>query len=127
MKLAVSTYRNTSRYGIEKEEAKRIKKCIKRQPIEMDVVQKLVENSNYLCCCCKGMKSDSYIIHHLVEYEISQDNSYDNFAVLCLNDHDLAHRGKGITNTLIADQIRRSKLEREKQVQIHHGKRRSKK
>ncbi|MCM1242744.1 MAG: tetratricopeptide repeat protein [Roseburia sp.] len=126
MKLPVTTYRATSvenlmrSYGVEKEEAKRVKKCIQRQPISIDVVQRLLENSNYMCCCCKGMKSDSFIIHHLVEYEISQDNSYDNLAVLCLNDHDLAHREKGLSNKLTVEQIRESKLNWEKQVQIHN-------
>lgn len=126
MKLPVTTYRTTSienlmsKYGVKKEEAKRIKKCIQRQPISIDVVQKLLENSNYVCCCCKGMKSDSFIIHHLVEYEISQDNSYDNLAVLCLNDHDLAHREKGTSIKLTIEQIRQSKRNWEKQVQIHN-------
>jgi len=108
-------------YHVPLEEVKSIKKCITRQPIDDDVVQRLLENSNFVCCCCKGIKSDSYIIHHIEEYEISQDNTYDNLAVLCLNDHDLAHSASRLTNRLTPEQIRKSKLSWEQEVIAHNS------
>ncbi|EOU2013939.1 tetratricopeptide repeat protein [Clostridium perfringens] len=108
------------KYNLEKEEVSEVKKCIKRKPIDKEILQSLLENSNFVCCCCKGIKSDSYIIHHIEEYSNSQDNSYENLAVLCLNDHDLAHRSPKLTNKLTADQIRSSKESWEAQVKIHN-------
>lgn len=107
-------------YNLEKEEVSEVKNCIKRKPIDKEILQSLLENSNFVCCCCKGIKSDSYIIHHIDEYSNSQDNSYENLAVLCLNDHDLAHRSPKLTNKLTADQIRSSKESWEAQVKIHN-------
>lgn len=125
-KLSVSTFRATSiqklfeHYGISSEEASQVKRCINRKPIQQEVIQKLLESSNFVCCCCKGIKGDSYIIHHITEYEVSQDNNYDNLAVLCPNDHDLAHRSPGLTNKLTPAQIRRSKASWEQQVRSHN-------
>lgn len=124
--LSVTTFRATpiskliDNYGISHEQASLVKQYITRKPIDEEIVQSLLENSNFVCCCCKGIKSDSYIIHHIVEYETSQDNSYENLAVLCLNDHDLAHRPPKLTNKLSADQIRKSKKSWEQQVRIHN-------
>lgn len=124
--LSVTTLRSTpigkveEHYGIPYEEVKWVKHCISRQPIDKEIVQKLLENSNFVCCCCKGLKSDSYVIHHIVEYESSQDNSYENLAVLCLNDHDLAHRPPKLTNKLTLEQIRKCKSSWEQQVRIHN-------
>jgi hypothetical protein len=67
---------------------------------------------------CNGTKSDSYIIHHIEQYAISQNNSYHNLAVLCPNDHDLAHKeGFGLTLKITPDQIKKSKIKWEKVVQ----------
>jgi tetratricopeptide (TPR) repeat protein len=126
LELSVTVFRVTSiqklteHYGISAEEASWIKKCITRQPIDVAVLQELLENSNFVCCCCKGIKGDSYIIHHIIEYEISQDNSYGNLALLCPNDHDLAHRSPGLTNKLTPDQIRKSKTNWERQVRLYN-------
>lgn len=124
--LSVTTFRATpisqvvDHYVIPYDEVTWVKRCITRQPIDKEIVQRLLENSNFVCCCCKGLKSDSYIIHHIEEYEISQDNSYANLAVLCLNDHDLAHRSPKLTNKLTQDQIIKCKNNWEQQVRIHN-------
>jgi len=91
--------------------------AITRQPIPKDVVEKLLENSNYTCCICKGIKSTSYIIHHIEEYSTSQSNNYHNLAVLCPDDHDLAHKkGKSLTLKLTVEQITNAKYNWEKKV-----------
>ncbi|WP_179250325.1 tetratricopeptide repeat protein [Burkholderia contaminans] len=126
LKLSVSSCRALSsivlseRFGIDEHESAFVKRCISRQPIDEDVVHKLLEASNYLCCCCKGKKSDSYIIHHIEEYEKSQNNSYENLAVLCPNDHDLAHSQSNLTIRLTREHIRKSKLAWELQVRLHN-------
>lgn len=81
-----------SQYGLELDEVKSLKKLLVRQPIPEDTVIDLLENSSFVCCVCHGVKSTSYVIHHIEPYCKSRDNSYSNLAVLCPADHDLAHR-----------------------------------
>ena len=79
-------------YSLAKREIDILKKFITRKPIATDILYGLLENNNFTCCVCKGTKSDSFIVHHIKQYSKSKDNSYKNLAVLCLNDHDLAHK-----------------------------------
>lgn len=108
--------------GLSKDEAVQLKTAVERVPIDAEVVQLLLDNSNYLCNACKGDKSHAYIIHHIEEYAVSQDNSYNNLVVLCPNDHDLAHRG-GLTMGITQDQLRKSKSKWEKLVEIGNAQR----
>lgn len=121
--ISVATFKNTSKknllnkYNIPNVQIDFVKSCLTRQPIDEEIVQKLLENSNFLCCLCKGEKSHSFIIHHIEEYSISRDNSYKNLAVLCTDDHDLAHRkGTALTEKISEKQIREAKKNWEKQV-----------
>ncbi|CUI28221.1 MULTISPECIES: HNH endonuclease signature motif containing protein [Pseudomonadota] len=111
-----------SKYGLSESEAKALAVAVRRAAIDPDVAQLLLESSNFVCCACKGAKSPAYIIHHIVEYEKTQDNSYTNLAVLCPTDHDLAHQG-GLTLRLTDDQIRRAKASWEKSVEIANAQR----
>lgn len=76
--ISVTTFRITSkknlmaRYGLDEKIVDLIKSNISRKPIDGQIVQKLLENSNFVCCVCKGVKSDGYIIHHIREYSISR-------------------------------------------------------
>jgi 5-methylcytosine-specific restriction endonuclease McrA len=105
------------------EEAEAVKAFIIRKPVPRSILSKLLENSNFTCCICKGKKADSYLVHHIKEYSDSKDNAYSNLAILCPNDHDLAHK-KGITLTrkLTAKQIIDAKSKWEKLVNSHNGK-----
>jgi HNH endonuclease len=121
--LSVATFKVTSkkhlaeRYKIPVEQISFVKDCLQRKPIEEKIVQQLLEKSNFICCLCKGTKSDAFIIHHITEYSKTQDNQYTNLAVLCPNDHDLAHReGVALTNKISEAQIRQAKTSWEKQV-----------
>lgn len=121
--LPKTTFATTSsknlreKYGLPKDEIALVKSLIKRVPIEADVVEKLLESSNYVCCVCKGVKGSSYIIHHIEEYSVNQNNEYYNLAVLCPNDHDLAHQnGKSLTLRLTAEQIKKAKAKWESKV-----------
>jgi len=116
MGISASTFKNTSKsslitnYKIPEDQVEFVKNCLERKPIDSKIIQELLENSAYTCCLCHGVKSDAYIIHHIIEYSISKDNSYDNLAVVCPNDHDLAHRkGVSLTSKITEEQIRESK------------------
>jgi len=121
--VSASTFKQTTKknlfekYNISKTQIDFVKKCLIRQPIDEAIVCKLLENNRYVCCLCKGQKSDSYIIHHIKEYSLTKDNSYSNLAVLCPNDHDLAHKaGFTLTNKITEDQIRTAKKNWERNV-----------
>jgi energy-coupling factor transporter ATP-binding protein EcfA2 len=121
--ISASTFKQTSKknlfekYNIPKSQIDFVKNCLVRQPINESVVNKLLENSRFVCCLCKGQKSDAYIIHHIIEYSLTKDNKYSNLVVLCPNDHDLAHRnGVALTNKITEQQIRKAKKNWETQV-----------
>ena len=121
--ISAATFKQTSKknlfnkYNIPKIQIDFVKSCLTRQPIDEETVHKLLENSNFLCCLCKGEKSHAFIIHHIEEYSISKDNSYNNLAVLCTSDHDLAHRkGIALTEKISEKQIREAKQNWEKKV-----------
>lgn len=122
--LNVSTIRNTSKsnlidkYKLSSNQAEILKRAVTRQPIDENIIQVLLERSAFTCCICHGNKSDSYIIHHIEHYNISQDNSYENLAVLCPNDHELAHReGEALANKILPIQIQKAKNNWEKRVE----------
>lgn len=109
-------------YNLNENEISIVKISTKRQPIDEQIVDSLLKNSNYVCNVCKGDKSHSFIIHHIEEYEKSQDNSYDNLIVLCPSDHDLAHKqGVSLTNKISKKQLRKLKVEWEKKVQKNNA------
>src|ERR1700742_539894 len=56
------------KYGLSKQEAQLLSVSARRAPIDKEVVQMLLDRSNFACCACKGHKSPAYIIHHIVEY-----------------------------------------------------------
>ena len=124
--LSVTAFRTLNitqlvdKYNLDKDEVSWVKRAITRKAIDSTIVHNLLENSNFICCCCKGLKSDSYIIHHIEEYEISQNNEYDNLAVLCPNDHDLAHSNSNLTNKLSSSQIIESKKNWEHEIKLHN-------
>lgn len=111
-----------SKFGLSATEAKNLSQCVRRAPIEESLVQTLLERSNFVCNVCKGQKGLSYIIHHIVEYEKTQDNTYSNLVVLCPVDHDLAHQG-GLTLKLTESQLRTAKTKWEQQVEVANAQR----
>ncbi|MBA4242105.1 MAG: hypothetical protein C0448_15380, partial [Sphingobacteriaceae bacterium] len=127
--ISTKSFKNTSKtnlitkYKIPELQINFVKNCLTRQPIEEDIVQKILENNSFTCCLCKGIKSDAYIIHHIVEYSQTKDNKYNNLALLCPNDHDLAHReGTSLTNKISKKQIKLAKKNWENQVKSENKK-----
>ena len=109
-------------FNLTKDEAKILSNAVNRKPIDSEVVQTLLERSNFVCNICKGVKSHAYIIHHIEEYSVSQDNSYQNLIVLCPSDHDLAHQ-TGLTLKIKKEQLLKSKANWEKTVEIANAQR----
>lgn len=112
-----------SKFRMSEAEAKALSLCVQRAPIAENIVQQLLEASNFVCNVCKGQKGKSYVIHHIVEYEKTQDNSYNNLIVLCPSDHDLAHHQGGLTLRITAKQLRTVKIRWEQQVERSNAQR----
>jgi hypothetical protein len=55
-------------------------------------------------------------VHHIVEWATSRNNQEENLAVLCLDDHDKAHKTGGHTQNLTARLIRKAKADWEVKV-----------
>lgn len=121
MGLTLQRIRNTKKatligdHGFSEDEATELKNSVKRKPIPEELVSVLLERSNFVCCVCKGEKGKSYVIHHIVPYAETQDNTYGNLIVLCPNDHDLAH-GSGLTMRITQKQLRSAKSSWEQEV-----------
>ena len=109
--LSVTTLKSTSvknlveKYNLEKIIATKIKKKVNKIPIKGEVLNELLLNNNFTCCCCLGNKGQTIIVHHIVEYEKTQDNSYENLAVLCPTCHDLVHSKRALTLTISEEQL----------------------
>lgn len=122
--LNITTIRNTSKqnliskYDLNQTQAEILKNAVRREPIDEDILQLLLERNAFTCCLCNGIKSDAYIVHHIEHYNVSQDNSYTNLALLCPNDHELAHReGEGLANKITPLNIIKAKNKWEKTVE----------
>jgi len=88
------------------------------------VLRSLLENSNYLCNCCKGDKGQCFIVHHIEEYSTSQDNSYGNLIVLCPTCHDQAHRSPTqLTLSIPPEMLKYSKANWEVEVERRNAER----
>jgi hypothetical protein len=92
-----------------------------RPPIPRENLFRLLYDSRRTCCICRR-PNRPIIIHHIVEWAKSHSHNIDNLAVLCLEDHDLAHTKKGLSLGLSASEIRRAKQEWQRQVQTMDAK-----
>lgn len=105
-----------AKYGLSKDEARVVKHAVERKPIDPSVARSVLHKSNYCCCLCKDSQH-GYIIHHIVEYSVSQDNSESNLAVLCPNHHNSAHKtGPSLTETIDKRDIQEAKWKWEEEV-----------
>jgi tetratricopeptide (TPR) repeat protein len=85
--------------GFEINEINEIKEKLKRKPILEDVLIDLIFKCGFNCVLCS--KSFPLVIHHIIPYEESQDNSFDNLVILCVEHHlggAHAHYDTGIQN-----------------------------
>lgn len=122
-KVRALTLAEIEERGFRENEARELKSSLQRKPIDKDDLFRLLENSNFLCCVCKGVKGKSIIVHHIEPYATSQDNRYENLIVLCPNDHDLAHRDEGnLSLSLSVKDLQKSKANWEQEVRLANAK-----
>lgn len=71
---------------------------VKRQPIPDDIYERLATETEMHCCFCWNIFEEKpVIIHHIDEYNKTQDNSFNNLIVLCLNHHGEVHTKREIS------------------------------
>jgi hypothetical protein len=93
---------------------------IRRPPIPTGTLFALLHKAKRTCCVCRTPRMP-IVVHHIVEWHLTHDHSEANLAVLCLNDHALAHTVSGMSQNLSSEMVRRHKAEWEKQVQVADG------
>jgi|GEM_PF-4284522 len=77
---------------------KEVKELIKRKPITDEVFEQIVDDTELQCCFCWNIEETKpTIIHHIEEYNVSQNNDYDNLVVVCLNHHAEIHTKRQIS------------------------------
>ncbi len=80
------------------EKAKEIKIKLTRQPIQEEVFMRLIKETELHCPFCWNILEEKpIIIHHIDPYNETQDNSYNNLIVLCLNHHADVHTKREIS------------------------------
>jgi len=85
------------------EEIKKVKEKIKRKPIPKNTLIRLTSECDWKCCICQDFRNlQPFIIHHIVKYSKTQDDSYDNLVLLCLNHHGVAHTKNEIAQDPLA-------------------------
>jgi DNA replication protein DnaC len=64
----------------------------KRDAISAEVLEAVLLKSGEVCCYCSdGIPTRPFHIHHIDEYHVSRNNSEDNLALVCPNDHSNIH------------------------------------
>ena len=59
-----------------------IKEKVSRKPIPKNLIQELIQKSDWKCCICNELKLiQPVVIHHIEEYHISQNNDYKNLII----------------------------------------------
>lgn len=62
-------------YGLDSSEVQYLKKLFIRQPIPDDVLNELLENNNFVCCVCKGVRGCLKTIVNGREFSESDNDS----------------------------------------------------
>lgn len=76
-------------------ECKVIREKLVREPIEEEVLDRVIESCGESCAYCEdGNSSRPYQIHHIELYSNTQDNSEDNLFLLCPTHHVTVHTNK---------------------------------
>jgi len=70
----------------------------KRKPIKTKVIDKLIKDCYWSCCCCQNLDRPSgVVIHHINHHSESGGDDYDNLILLCPNHHEEAHSKSSLT------------------------------
>lgn len=94
-------------------ELDRLWEASKRKSLPPKTLARLVEDCDWKCCLCWDIRKESpVIVHHIEEHSKTQDDSYENLVILCLNHHAEVHTEWKISRSpLPAELIKRRKQE----------------
>lgn len=79
-----------------------------RPAIPGDTLTRLLFRNRFTCCVCRD-SDRSIIVHHIVPWAESRDHGDANLAVLCLDDHERAHRISTLAQNLSVEALREFK------------------
>ena len=100
--------------------SKRALRQLDRPPIPGHTLHELLHRAAYTCCTCRR-STPGMIVHHIQEWSSSRNHEIDNLAVLCTACHEKAHLTSGLSHTLSADDIRFSKKEWQRLVELREA------
>ena len=86
-----------------------------RPPIPTKILYNVLHKNRRTCCICRNPYKP-IIVHHIKEWHISRSHDENNLAVLCLEDHDLVHSRKQLSQNLDEKELRHHKIQWEKDV-----------
>lgn len=88
-----------------------------RKRIPNQILNNVLIKSKFCCALCRDKKAP-FIIHHIEEYSVSENNSEDNLIVLCPNCHAKVHSKSEISRNITPDILKDSKARWEEQCRI---------
>lgn len=103
-KIKMLTDDKLSELGLSKQQIKDLRDE-GRPLIPFETTSKLLFESKRTCCICRDSKKP-IIIHHIIDWHISNSHDEENLVVLCLEHHDLAHTKKFLSLALKPDDIK---------------------
>ena len=86
-----------------------------RPPIPFPDLARVLIANRFTCCVCRD-HGRSVIVHHIKQWAESRDHSTANLAVLCMDDHDRAHKIGRLTQNLTPALVHEFKASWERDV-----------
>jgi len=78
--------------AFERNEVRDLKTAVARRAIPGETIERLITECGWKCCLCWRFRDEQcVVIHHIEKHAQTQDDSFDNLVVLCLQHHALAH------------------------------------
>ena len=90
---------------------------LKRPPIPPETLFRVLQKAKRICCICRTGGSP-IVVHHIVEWHVSNDHSENNLVVVCPTHHTLAHTKSTMSQNLTPAMVRRHKAAWEEEVRI---------
>jgi hypothetical protein len=106
--------------GLTKQQAEMLLKET-RPPVPKDTLIKVLYKSKRTCNICRN-PSKPIIVHHIIEWSESHCHDENNLIVLCLEDHDLVHTRKELSQGISKKELEHAKKEWENLVSQNDSK-----
>ncbi|MHA1428023.1 MAG: HNH endonuclease [Candidatus Helarchaeota archaeon] len=99
------------------------KNKLKRKKIPDKIIDDLLIKSDSQCILCEYGIRNPIIIHHIIPYHETQDNSFENLIILCLNHHAEVHTKYIISQTPYTPQfLKNTRNNRYHLIETHYTK-----